>query len=66
MSGRKREPGAELRSESLTIRWTPTEMETLKRIQKELGVTYLSDVPRILALRQADLMKAGSKQIVAE
>lgn len=50
----------------MTLRWTPDEVKTFKRIQKEWGITYLADVPRILALRQADLMKAESKEIVAE
>lgn len=51
MAGRKRVPGEEVRDEKMTLRWTKTELDQLVAAQQRDGVTYLADVPRVLALR---------------
>lgn len=66
MAGRKKTPGAEVRSESMHIRWTKSERERLEKAQKMLGITYLVDVPRILALRQLELIESAGRNVVAE
>lgn len=50
----------------MTVRWTPGEKERLKRAQKILGITYLVDVPRILTLRQLELIESAMGDVVAE
>lgn len=55
MAGRKKVPGAEVRSEQMSVRWTPEEMQMLRAFQKSRGITYLADVPRLLALQQIRL-----------
>jgi hypothetical protein len=52
MAGRSRTPGAEIRTERTTVRWTKSEKQHLERVQQEQGISYLVDVPRIMTLRQ--------------
>lgn len=58
MAGRKHKPGAEVRDQSMTIRWTPGEKKKLEAEQKRRDIEYLVDVPRTLALLQLDLQEA--------
>jgi hypothetical protein len=69
MAGRpakEQSPGEEPRDKRITLRWTASEYERLQKARKLLGITYLADVPRILTLRQLDLMEPANEEIVAE
>lgn len=55
MAGRSREPGAEVRSERMSVRWTKSEMDLLERYRERERIAYLGDVPRIMTLQQLHL-----------
>lgn len=57
MAGRKKVPGAEVRSQPMSVRWTPSEHQRLKSEQERRGITHLVDVPRILSLEHLELQE---------
>lgn len=66
MAGRKREPGAEVRDQRTTIRWSRSEIQRLEKAKNLLGFTYDVDLIRALTLRQLDLIESASGSVVAE
>lgn len=66
MAGRKRDPGAEVRDERTTVRWTKSELERLERAREALGIEYTTDFVRVLALRQLDLLESASAQLLTD
>lgn len=54
MAGRSRDPDAEVRSERMAVRWTPSEMTRIKDAKSDLDLQYEVDVVRTLTLKQLD------------
>lgn len=63
MAGRPKVAGEENRTERTSVRWTKSELGRLEKTQKIMGVTYLTDVPRIMALRQITLEEAFGNRL---
>ncbi len=66
MAGRKRPPGAEIRDERTSVRWTKSELARLEKARELLGIAYTADIVRLLTLRQLELIESASAEILTE
>lgn len=66
MTGRKRLPGADIRDERTTVRWTKNELARLEKARELLDIAYTADIIRLLTLRQLEVIESAHARILTK